>query len=476
MALFNAYLYGIIVKANGDNIEHLNAAWMIWQGNIPYKDFFQHHNPLLWYITAPFVAYFINYAGIFSLFNIISVLAICLMAYYQAKILLLNGTKKISSLFLIGITVSSYSIMLANDYRPDTFMFVFFFSGLYYLFCYYERGKLQLLVNSFLCFFISFMFTQKVLLMLIVPAIDVLYRLCTHKIKLADFLYAIVFPVCLLLAYISYLHYHDALSVYWRANFVFNTYIPDIFSTHRIVFPPNKYIEFYIFLPLAEIAIIYFFCKGTYIEKFISSMFVVETLFKVFHFSAFLHYSIFWLMLAIMLTVMFLSKTVKFKSLLAILATVYLLFMFWYNYENTYKENIKVYYKLNGHELAFRELTPCDYAINGYFSVINLKAKNPGYYAILLGQIDVLGEKVGISQRDNLNFLIRKYKPKIISGEIYWDTYWEERGRKIAAHRIDPYLINTYYNYSGLGSIFILKPQYQKHKCIYNGKAWEFVD
>ena len=93
-----------------------------------------------------------------------------------------------------------------------------------------------------------------------------------------------------------------------------------------------------------------------------------------------------------------------------------------------------------------------------------------------MGQIDVLGEKTGIRERDDLNELIRTKKPKLISGSIYWDTYQEQRGRKIPAHTIDSYLINTYYDYSGLGSIYILKPQYQRHGCVYNGKEWKFMD
>ena len=87
-----------------------------------------------------------------------------------------------------------------------------------------------------------------------------------------------------------------------------------------------------------------------------------------------------------------------------------------------------------------------------------------------------MGEKIGIRKRDNLNELIRARKPKIVSAGIYWDTYWEQRGTKIPAHHLDPYLLNTYYEYSGLGDIFILKPQYQKHKCRYNGKSWEYID
>ena len=64
VVLWSCYVYGIIVKANGDNVEHLHSSWLIWQGYQPYKDFFQHHNPLLWYLSAPFVALMIDHIEI----------------------------------------------------------------------------------------------------------------------------------------------------------------------------------------------------------------------------------------------------------------------------------------------------------------------------------------------------------------------------------------------------------------------------
>ncbi|MCM1324624.1 MAG: glycosyltransferase family 39 protein [Acetobacter sp.] len=476
MSLCGIYFYGIILKANGDNVEHLHSSWLIWMGYIPYKDFFQHHNPLMWYLSAPFVAGFIDNIHIFAIFNCVGVVTLLLMTYYQAKILRISGAGYFAALFNAAIMISSYSILWSTDYRPDTFMYLSLFVGLYYLFIHIEKQNLASLVVSFLCFFLSFMFTQKVLLSLIIPAGYILYWLYCRKINIKNFLYASILPILLLGSFLCYLYFYDALDVYWRSNFLFNTHIPEIFSSHRIIFPPFEYIDFYFFIPLGSVAAIYFLYRGNYIEVLLSLIFVEETFLRLFYFSGFLHYSIFWLIIGIMLTVLFLDKFTQIKPFVALLGCVYLLFMLFYNYFVTYKREIIKYDTLNGHELAFHLLTPCDYAINGYYSVYNLKAKDAGYYAILLGQIDVLGEKVGIAHRDNLNELIRTKKPKIISGEIYWDTYWEERGKKIAAHKIEKNLLDTYYDYSGMGNIFVLKPQFQKHQCVYNGKDWKFMD
>lgn len=473
---WSCYVYGFVVKANGDNVEHLHSSWLIWQGYVPYKDFFQHHNPLLWYISAPFVALLINHIEIFSVFNLVSVLAVWLMAYCMGALLVQNGNRKISSIWLVACIVSSYSILWALNFRPDTFMYVCFFAGMLFLFKYLEKQQIWMLVTAYLNFFAAFMFTQKVLLNLIVPAGLVVYALGTRKIKIKDMLWASVLPLLLLAAYAAYLYYNNILHLYWQANFPFNTHIPDIFYKNRITFPPREYFEFYIFIPLGGIASVYFLLKGNMMEKVFSLIFVEETLLRMFYFSAFLHYSIFWLILGIMLTVMLLDKFPRVDKLWVILGAVYLATACAYNYNETYVKELPARNHQAGHEYAFYHLTPCDEAINGYYAVYNLKAKDAGYYWVLLGQIDVLGEKVGIRKRDNLNELIRARKPKIVSAGIYWDTYWEQRGTKIPAHHLDPYLLNTYYEYSGLGDIFILKPQYQKHKCRYNGKSWEYID
>ena len=35
------------------NLVAFVLAIVVWQGQVPYRDFFQHHNPLLWYLFAP---------------------------------------------------------------------------------------------------------------------------------------------------------------------------------------------------------------------------------------------------------------------------------------------------------------------------------------------------------------------------------------------------------------------------------------
>ena len=155
---------------------------------------------------------------------------------------------------------------------------------------------------------------------------------------------------------------------------------------------------------------------------------------------------------------------------------MYVVFANFYIYKNTYLVEKLNNREIKGYEYYFENTTYCDYALNGYYAVDNLKSKDLGYYTILLGQIDILGEKIGIRPRDNLNSLILKYKPKIIYGDVYWNMYQRERGRSVPAHVIDKKIINEYYQYSSIGNIYILKKEYQKKYCRKLGNKWEYVD
>ena len=470
------YTYGFLIKSNGDNVEHLQSSWLIWQSYIPYKDYFQHHNPLIWYVFSPLVALLIDDINIFKVFNAISVLGFIATVYVIAKILILNNLSKINVQIFSLITLSSFSLLCSMDYRPDTFMYLFFFMGIYYWFSYKKTPKLENIAKSFLCFFLSFLCSQKILLNLGVIGLIIIYEVCSKKIKKEDFFLSLLLPISLFLLMLAYFYTNDALEIYLKSNYYFNSYIPTIFYNHRTSIPPFIYYEFFIFVPIGFVGAIYFLLKGNNNEKIISLLFVEEFLLRFFYFSAFLHYNALILLLSMMIVIMFVVRFSFTQKALSIIFIPYILFAIFYNYQNTYiPEYNRKDYKGN-YEYVFENTSYCDYVINGYYAVYNLRGKNPGFYSILLGQIDVLGAKLGIAPKDDFNALVLKYKPKIISGGVYWDTYKEERGKKIPIHYIQQELIKQYYDYSNKGDLFILKPEYQKHNCKYNGTRWEYID
>ena len=79
-----AILY--IPTQNGDNIEHIHSSFLVANGNIPYKDFFQHHNPLMWYLFAPLVKVFEYNTVIIEIVCFISFLIFLKSLVYVYKI------------------------------------------------------------------------------------------------------------------------------------------------------------------------------------------------------------------------------------------------------------------------------------------------------------------------------------------------------------------------------------------------------
>jgi hypothetical protein len=39
-----------------DELEHLHAGYCVWRGMVPYRDFFEQHQPVLWYLSVPLFA------------------------------------------------------------------------------------------------------------------------------------------------------------------------------------------------------------------------------------------------------------------------------------------------------------------------------------------------------------------------------------------------------------------------------------
>jgi hypothetical protein len=41
-----------------DELEHAHATWYVWRHHVPFRDFFERHHPLLWYLLVPFLGLF----------------------------------------------------------------------------------------------------------------------------------------------------------------------------------------------------------------------------------------------------------------------------------------------------------------------------------------------------------------------------------------------------------------------------------
>lgn len=53
LGLIMTFIYASTAIA--DEFEHIRVGWFVSQGDVPYRDFFEHHHPLIWYLFAPLI-------------------------------------------------------------------------------------------------------------------------------------------------------------------------------------------------------------------------------------------------------------------------------------------------------------------------------------------------------------------------------------------------------------------------------------
>lgn len=468
---FCLYVACLTDSLGGDTLEHIHSSWLVYANFIPYQDFFQHHNPLLWYLFAPFVglhAHGLDDNVITATVVSISILVAFVNYFYLYLLTSRFLSTKFAGLIAAAIAFTPYVVLSIIHFRPDNFMMTAFFAGLYYYFCHIKEQKLWQLSLSFLLFLASFLFLQKIVFTLLIMGGITIYLICCNKIELKNVLFAAMLPAVLFLLFIAYLYQHNILGVWYHSNFTFNLYIPELFDERRIgiIWPELK-----LLLLGASCALVFCLKKSNIYFKIIALIFVAELFQRLFYFSAFAYYFYLLIYTASILTAVFLAQKVfiRYYALAYVLVAALAFCMY---KPAIYEGNIgsfkgRFYHPL--HKDIVRLSTPCDYILNGDGTIYNLFNRDPYYYWNLLGQTDVIGAKVKIYPLMDVNRIIEIYKPKIISATPFMDKYYKERGIDVIVHQPDMELVDKYYRPMNNG-LYILKPEYGYVKCDYDYK------
>ena len=466
----------IVWKTNtlgGDTLEHIHSSWLVYANFIPYKDFFQHHNPLLWYLFAPFVglhAHGLDDNIITATVVTAAVLASFLTYLYLYLLASRFLTDKLGGIIAAALALTPYVIVALPNFRPDNFMMLSFFAGLYYYFGYLRDKKLWQLSLAMLLFWAAFMFLQKIIFTLLLLALVTLYLLYRRRIRWSDMLYALLLPLGLSLLFVVYLWQNDILAVWYHSNFTFNLHIPELFAGRRIgmIWPELRHL-----LAGAGLAVVFCWRGSNLYFKILTLLFIAELAQRLLYFSAFAYYFYQLIYTAAVLSAVFLREKL-FRKYFALIYVLLAALGFCMYKPAVYEGNIgsrvgRFYEPLN--KKILRYITPCDYVLNGDGTLYNLYNRDPHYYWNLLGQLDVIGAKVGIHPLMDINKVIRTYKPRIIFAAPYRDKYAAERGVDIYVHRPDMELVNKYYKpFDNSESLYILKPEYSQLKCDFDYK------
>ena len=218
-----AFLYNTFSwHLNIDEREHLYSSYMIYNGYMPYRDFFQHHHPLLWYVFAPFLIWFKNSHLIWYVlrgFGVVINVGILYFIYKLGKFTGLNKKEAIVGGLLYFLFEAVWSG--GKEFRPDNLGILFFIAGIYYFFCYVEKTDFRKLVVSYVLFFLSFMTMQKIVMSLIVMGGIILFLPRDNK-NIKKELGWLVVPICGILAYVGYMYFEGALKDYFELNWLLN--------------------------------------------------------------------------------------------------------------------------------------------------------------------------------------------------------------------------------------------------------------
>lgn len=458
---------------NGDNVEHLHATWLVAYGSVPYKDFFQHHNPLLWHVFAPIVRHFTSLVRLLDFAHATGICAGILTFFTVYKICAKFFAGGLSALMSLLILCPPYFYIYCFNYNPDTFMALAYAVGLYFLFSYWQEKKLYTLCLSFMSFFAAFMFTQKILIPLAVLGLISLAVFYKQKSPIKDIIAALMLPVTCLLLFVALLYHYEALRLYWLSNYPFNVIMQKYYGFKQISVTEHEKLIFSV--SLSVVSIIFLLKTSNLYFKVISALFAIELPLRCFYFAISPYY-----MLPLMIYVVCLNSVLiaKIREKFPYLLLVFIGVAGYYAYTSVPK-----YLSVRGQDRAFarflgRNVTPCDYVLSSYLGNQSIMNKDPHYYWAMFGHIDMAGEETGIAPHPVMDDLVVKYLPKIIFSGAYISSYDDHRGQYVEIQRISPKIIEKFYMPTAFPEFYLLRYEYRHKNCVYNKatKEWKYAD
>jgi hypothetical protein len=159
-----------------DEFEHIHTAWKLGQGEVPYRDFFQHHHLLLHTLMRPWLGIFGDDIATILLMRVLFfgiLLVTAVTVYRLARLHLERIPAQLAVLFFLTLsTVYTKGI----EIRPDLAAILAVLWSL--LFLLRQRGNetLRPLLLSGMAFGIGFMLLQKAIVFLPVIGVFILQR------------------------------------------------------------------------------------------------------------------------------------------------------------------------------------------------------------------------------------------------------------------------------------------------------------
>lgn len=440
-----------------DEFEHLHASWLVSTGKVPYKDFFEHHNPLLWYLSAPLVSLFYDNAVIFYVMRGVSAGISVLTLFFIYKTVLLYASKSgawLAVALTLGNIITVYNF---SQYRPDNFMNCCFIIGIYYWFCYMKSRQLKSLVLSFLGFTFSALFLQKISLLLIAVECLILIMAFGKKMSFKDITLAAFPSLGAAAVFLLFLYQQGAFADYIELNLHFNRAMVAYFDRGSFWYG-NLLFSFY---GLALLAAILFYRQENIYFRALAWIYGAEFMMRHFYFAPHPNYYTLLTMLAAMVFAPAVSRILPRHKLFGLFLIVLLfarLGLLFNTVDTTsVKHNSYKHYLLA--DYVHKNSQPDDYLMNGYDKNFNIYRPDVSYYWFGLDMLlPIMELEYDIKAKPDVNAFIVKYRPKFIYVQNYPDlrayrTYGESR----FAQTFIPELVWELYEKTPFENLAVLK-------------------
>lgn len=485
-----------VVWPEGDPMEHINASYRVYLGDVPYRDFFEHHHGLLWYIAAPVVGLMARNTAVYEVLNYATFLFFSWGLYFVYRTIreFMGGRTAglIAIVFLLVPDIFVYYVY----FKPDNWMFTGISGGIYYFFVYFAKKRRRDLVWSYLFFFFSFAMCQKALFYFPVIGLFSLWALYKKEMNGKDF--AVSLAICLLLGggILGYFYYQDALTDYFLLCFKFNGGMVKLFGEARVLKPDGWF--FYVTCTGILVSLVCYKFESRYFRIY-SWVFWGIFLQKWFYFAPHHYY---WYEAYYFAVPLVAGAVVRLLGKKKILLYLVVLEMQFYTLSMAYDLYVSTEKRMKNNSLMMQDIVgfytnPCDEVVS-FSSGLVLFNKVPMYYWFILGELDVFGEKLGFHKVENLNQIIEERLPKVIYLTDVTERYAEDKKNPPLIHKPDMKMIEKYYYPSVFSSdegeldirtfqrekydyrhgMWLLKPEFRsKMKCIRDKESgrWGYV-
>lgn len=229
-----------------DEFEAVHTSWKILNGESIYIDFFQHHHPFFYFLIAPLIQLFGE--SVETLYALRVLMFSCYLAMlwivYELSMLII-ADKKVAMLSVCLLSCMAMFGQKAIEIRPDVPQVLFGLMGVFFLF---QHVKLKLSLRlevSALCMALSYLFLQKTVFIIASIGIVQLFWMYDRQFSFKQLIkYWLVFGLAISPYYVylfasgefeNYLFFNWILNMHFEGGFsAFNAIIDSFYYNHFI--------------------------------------------------------------------------------------------------------------------------------------------------------------------------------------------------------------------------------------------------